>query len=175
MQHKLPGNGLPAQQRGVILIVSLVLLVMISLLALNSMQTTTMELKMTTANQQQSVALSLAEKTLDEAEQKIDEIVTTAGRFDFAQQGDGFYIGGTVNSESLDWDQLSTQPGTEANSAYIAQYVGTKTLPGESTKVQSGGLIYGSEAHVFQLTAKADAGKGSRRHIQSIYITQDAP
>lgn len=72
MMHELPLNSVPSRQKGVVLVVALVLLVAITLLSLAGMSTTTLELLMATNQQSRVNAFQQAEAGLDAVGSNLD-------------------------------------------------------------------------------------------------------
>ena len=172
------GKAGPGSQRGVSLIVALVMLIVLTLIGVSSMNTAIVELKMAGSAQQQSIALNRANETLRVGEEDIEAIVTNAAAFDFAASGDAYYVNAdNIDVYDIDWDGqgLKTIEGANPTDAYITEYLGYKTIPGESIKVGTDGRIVGGAVHTFRITARSSTGKGALRLVQSIYVTTSPP
>ena len=165
-------------QRGVSLVVALVMLLVLTLIGVSSMNTAIVELKMAGSMQQQGVALNRADEALRVAEEDVLAIVTDPAAFDFTVADDGYYVtADNINVHDIDWatEGLTSLPGANANDAYVAEYMGAKPIPGESVKVGTDGRIIGGAVHSFRLTSRSATGKGALRLVQSLYVTTAPP
>jgi type IV pilus assembly protein PilX len=168
----------PYAQRGVSVLVVLVMLLVLTLIGVSSMNTAIVELKMAGSMQQQGVALNRAEETLDVGQQDIDAIIANAAAFDFAAAGDGYYVNAdAIDVHDIDWaaQGLNATTGTNATDLYVTEYLGAKPIPGESVKVATDGRIIGGAVHTFRITTRSAAGKNALRLVQAIYVSDDPP
>ena len=172
--------GLPSQ-RGVSLVVALVMLLVLTLIGVSSMNTAIVELKMAGSTQQQGVALNRADEMLRVGEDDVLAIVTDPSTFDFTTAGDGYYVvTDDINLHNIDWagSGLNTIQGDNTNDVYVVQYMGEKAIPGESER-QGGntgkGEVEGGTVHSFVITSRSEAGKSALRLVQSIYVTTAPP
>lgn len=172
--------GLPSQ-RGVSLVVALVMLLVLTLIGVSSMNTAIVELKMAGSTQQQGIALNRADEMLRVGEEDVLAIVTDPTAFDFTTAGDGYYVvEDVINVHNNDWATagLNTIQGDNANDVYVVQYMGAKAIPGESERQGGGtgkGEVVGGEVHSFVITSRSEAGKSALRLVQSIYVTTASP
>jgi len=167
-----------ASQRGVSLVVALVMLLVLTLIGVSSMNTAIVELKMAGSAQQQGAALNRADEMLRVGEDDVLAIVTDTAAFDFATPGDGYYVtADNINVHDLDWatDGLKSIPGAVATDVYVTEYMGAKPIPGESVKVGTDGRIIGGAVHSFIITSRSETGKSALRLVQSIYVTTAPP
>lgn len=81
-----------ARQRGVVLIVGLVILLVLSLLALGSMRATTLEERMSNNTQDQQIAFQVAEAALREGELIVQQPMLPAFLAVDDAAADGFYL-----------------------------------------------------------------------------------
>ena len=161
-----------SRQRGVSLIVAMVMLIVLTLIGVSSMNTAIVELKMAGSMQQQSVALNRADELLRVGEQDIDVIVDAPAAFDFTTAGDGYYVAAdNIDVFDLSWSGLNPIEGATANDVYVTEYLGPKAVPGESVKVSTDGRIVGGAVHTFRITSRSATGKGALRLAQSLYVT----
>src|SRR5210317_476116 len=86
------GKAGPDRQRGVSLLVAMVMLIVLTLIGVSSMNTAIVELKMAGSSQQQGLALNRANEMLRVGEDDIIAIVNNPAPFNFAAGGDGYYI-----------------------------------------------------------------------------------
>lgn len=166
------------RQHGAALIMSLVILVILTLLGIASMNTANLQILMTGNAQYQTVALSRAEQVIREAEDVVDAIV--AGGAPPAKT-DGYHNITAGNDPEVDltgyaWPDNQTGDSTlVANSKYIIEYSGGKSLPPTTFKFINGKPIAGDNVYVFRITARTLATRGAVRLVQSIYVTIDSP
>ena len=165
------------RQHGAALIMSLVILVILTLLGIASMNTANLQLLMTGNAQYQTVALSRAEQVIREAEAVVDKIVAGGAAPAIT---DGYHNITAGNDPEVDltafsWPDNKTGTSAEANSKYIIEYSGAKSLPPTTFKFINGQPIAGDNVYVFRITARTLATRGAVRLVQSIYVTIDSP
>ena len=85
-------NSNQTNQKGVSIMVAMVMLLVLTLLGVSSMNSSIVELKIATSKQQQGIALNRAEELLRVSETNIDAILANPAAFDFASAGDGYYV-----------------------------------------------------------------------------------
>jgi type IV pilus assembly protein PilX len=178
MNYRTQTNPGPRSQRGVSLIVALVMLIVLTLIGVSSMNTAIVELKMAGSSQQQGVALNRANELLSVGENNVEAIVTDTAAFDFTTDGDGYYVtADDIDVFDLDWEAqgLTSIAGTNAGESYVIEYQGAKPIPGESVKVGTDGRIIGGAVHTFRITSRSATGKSALRLVQSLYVTLDPP
>lgn len=177
-QNSLPPAS-PSKQKGISILVTMVMLLVMTLLGVSSMKTAIVELQMAGSMQQEGLALNRAEEALRVAETDVDAIIADLTAFDFAAVGDSYYVNGdAVNVHQIDWVAqgiTSKQAGANAGDVYVTEYLGAKAIPGESVKVATDGRIIGGAVHTFRLTTRSATGKSAVRLVQSIYVSEDAP
>ena len=173
----LNGNS-PASQRGVSLVVAMVMLIVLTLVGVSSMNTAVVELKMAGSMQQQNLALNRADELLLIGEQAVQNIVDDPNAFDFDADNDGYYtLDDNVNVYNLNWagQGLTPNKGARDKEFYLTEYLGAKIIPGESAKIGTDGRIIGGAVHTFRITARSTTGKNALRLVQSIYVTETPP
>ena len=173
-----PGKAGPGRQRGVSLIVALVMLIVLTLIGVSSMNTAIVELKMAGSSQQQAIALNLANELLRVGEDSVAAIVEDAAAFDFSTADDGYYSkADNINVHNINWSAagLDSIEGADENETYIIEYLGDEAIPGESKKEGTDGRIIGGAVHTFRITSRSAAGKSAVRLVQSIYVTPSPP
>lgn len=165
-----------ASQRGVSLIVAMVMLIVLTLIGVSSMNTAITELKMAGSMQQQSAALNRADELLRVGENDVEAIVNNPSAFDFTAGGDGYYVtADNIDVYDLSWSNLNPIQGATANDLYVTEYLGPKAIPGESIKVSNDGRIVGGAVHTFRITSRSTTGKSAMRLVQSLYVTLSPP
>ena len=167
------------RQQGVSIIVAMVMLLVLTLIGVSSMNTSIVELKMSTSMQQQGIALNRAEELLRIGETNIDTILANPAAFDFAATGDGYYTNADgIDVHQIDWPTeglVSIKPDAGVDETYVIEYLGAKAIPGESVKIAPDGRIIGGAVHTFRITTRSVAGKGAIRLVQGMYVSELAP
>lgn len=165
-----------SRQHGAALIMSLVILVILTLLGIGSMNTANLQQLMTGNAQYQTAALSTAEQAIREAEVLVDGIVTGTAPPNLAG---GYHNvdGGApeVDLTVFTWPDDQTGDAAVANSKYVIEYSGSKSLPPTTFKYINGKPIAGDQVYVFRITARTQASRGAVRLVQSIYVTLESP
>jgi Tfp pilus assembly protein PilX len=154
------------------------MLLVLTLIGVSSMNSALVELKMAGSMQQQGIALNRADELLRVGELNIDGILNDPAAFDFAADGDGYYVNAdNIDVNNIDWagQGLSTIQGATANDIYVTEYLGAKPIPGESVKVGTDGRIIGGAVHTFRITTRSATGKNAVRLVQSIYVSTAPP
>jgi len=172
------GKAGPGTQRGVSLIVALVMLIVLTLIGVSSMNTAIVELKMAGSSQQQGIALNRANELLRVGEDRMEAIVTDPQAFDFAAADDGYYTkDDNIDVHNIHWadNGLNSIQGASSDEVYIAEYLGDEEIPGESRKEGTDGRIIGGAVHTFRITSRSAAGKSALRLVQSIYVSTSPP
>jgi type IV pilus assembly protein PilX len=169
-------NSGPTKQRGVSLVVALVMLVILTLIGVSSMNTAIVELKMAGSAQQQSRALNRADELLRVGEEEVLEIVEDPNAFNYGTDGDGYYLkADNIDVYDIDWDNLTSIEGATPEDVYVIEYMGAETIPGESLKIGTDGRIIGGAVHTHRITSRSATGKSALRLVQSIYVTDSPP
>ena len=166
-------------QKGVSILVALVMLLVLTLIGVSSMNSSIVEMKMSTSMQQQGLALNRAEELLRVGETSIDAILADPAAFNFAADGDAYYItADAIDVYQIDWPThglVSIKPDAGVDDTYVVEYLGAKAIPGESVKIAPDGRIIGGAVHTFRMTTRSVAGKGAVRLVQSMYVSEEAP
>ncbi len=177
-QINLPSTG-PSQQKGISVLVTMVMLLVLTLIGVSSMKTATVELKMAGSMQQEGLALNRAEEALRVGETDVDAIIADPTAYDFAAAGDSYYVNAdAVDVQQIDWAAqgiTAQQAGANASDVFVTEYLGAKAIPGESIKISTDGKIIGGAVHTFRITTRSATGKNAVRLIQGIYVSDDAP
>jgi len=169
----------PSRQKGISILVTMVMLLVMTLMGVSSMKTAIVELKMAGSMQQEGLALNRAEEALRVGETDVDAIIADPTAFDFAAVGDSYYVNAdAVDVHQIDWAAqgiTSKQAGANAGDVYVTEYLGAKAIPGESTKISTDGKIIGGFVHTFRITTRSATGRNAVRLIQGIYVSENAP
>ena len=162
-------------QRGAVLFMALIYLLVMTLLGVSGMNSSRMENLMAVNHQLQARTLANAELVLAMGEQKVEELVGTLSSIDWGAPGDAWYDRSDISAQHIDvqspdWD--FAYHAVTATSRYVIEYAGTRPVPGDDTPVDAAVTCQaGRCVQVFLVTAQADAGRGARRTVQSVYVT----
>ena len=156
----------PQKQRGVALFISLVLLLVLTIIGVSSVQTTSLEVRMTRNEHDTLLAFQAAESALRDAEvDLLDETSTadfdgTGGKYEIADLGvderylDGATWGGTNSVVA------AAVAGTAAPARYIIEYIGP-VLRDENAHQQEdpyAGSATVARVEMFRVTARGVGG-----------------
>ena len=186
------------QQRGAVMIVALIMLVIITLLAVSAVQTSNLEVLMATNTQARASALVDAENALVDGELYITTTYPSTPLFDWSDditggaldaEHDGFYtIGEGVAStvDDIDWSmpadgddpvgfQLSPDNCTLTSikcNQYALEYLGPYTTAGASLTMGAG-VAAGDKRYLYRVTGRGEFGSGGTRFVQSVFATME--
>jgi Tfp pilus assembly protein PilX len=147
-------SGLGAKQRGAVLLVAMIMLLLLTMFGVGIMETSSTQLKITTGLKNMSTALNAAENAIVVAERRVKKIVDDDTIEVFSDTY--FDVRGTYSAASLD----SVAEGTAA-----IEYLGFQRFDREETR----------GAHIFRITLKNSASDGTTRTIQTIYTVEPEP
>ena len=164
----------PNRQRGVAMVVSLIMLLLVSIVVLQAARSSNLEVLIGNNTQQSTTALMRAENSVTVGETFIENnFVGAPLGFDF-QKEDGIYLADQVEMYTTDWKDFNTEvEGSGYNKAeYVIEYIGAETATGSGIGLGGGGgganLIY-----LYRVSGRGDAGIGGARVVQTIYATAD--
>ena len=160
-------------QTGLALIMSLVILLVLTLLGVASMNTSSLQLLMTSNSQYQTTALNTAEDIIRDAEAAVNTLVGGG-----AAPATGYYNITAGNDTPIDLDAFIWSAGavtTSGSSQYIIEYAGDTTIDSASLAWRQSQGISGDTVSVFRITARSPASRGAMRYVQSIFVTIDSP
>lgn len=165
-----------ARQDGAVLFSSLIVLLVISVIALNAARSSALEMQIATNMQNGVEALANGEDSVLFAERYIQATHTQGGpTFDFTTDTtDGLYLIGGVDPETADWSAVSTEDVLDADgnitNRYVVEYLGTSSATGGSLAVGAGG---GAQIrHLYRITGLGVSAKGSVRIVQTVFATR---
>lgn len=170
--HRRPPS---ASQRGAILAVSLLLLLVVTIIGVAGMQVTTLQERMAGNTKSRSIALEAAEVAVRDAEEYLDAIVATS---DFDASGPYYSQGNAPDPfASATWsggsaEQFSgslTGLDSAENPAYFVEWVGTVTAQ-NSPQMNNYGQTTMPTVSGFRIVARGtDASGNARVYIESYY------
>jgi type IV pilus assembly protein PilX len=164
-------------QQGAALLISLILLLVLTFLGISSMQTTTLEERMTANQKDYYLAFEAAEYALTEAESQLYVLFSTGN---FAPTGpNGLFRDHDLTDRVwtiVDWAdpnkvQFVTNPGmTSLPPKYIVERMSIVTTEDAVNLGNEYGEQTGAtETTVFRVTARGESGKGSVVMLQSTF------
>ncbi len=174
------------QQRGAVMIVALIMLVVITLLAVSAVQTSNLEVLMATNTQARASALATAENSLVDGEIYITTTYPSTPLFDWSDDAgdvdeDGMYTIGDIDStiDDIDWtavpdpgdDPVGYQISANGNQ-YALEYLGPFTTAGASLTMGAGAGA-GDKRYLYRVTGRGVFGTGGTRFVQSVFATME--
>ena len=168
-------------QRGAALIVSLLILTVMTLIGVTAMSQSGLETLMAGNLQLQTSAMAGAENALSQSEKDVNRIVSDTTGFDFDDNTDGFYRfdrNNPIDPVTLiqSGSGFETLAGNTPPERYIIEYLGPRAVPGESIVIGRETPSTGREVHLFRNTALSfNDDNGTRRLVQSLFVTAEAP
>lgn len=162
------------QQKGVVLIVSIVILLILTFIALSTLQTSPIEEKISSNYRQSNISLQAADTTEREAETVVDNLVDISG----FTNSNGLYTSGNAPDPlaSGTWVGTASRSSTQtipgaATTRYFIELVGTFDSGTVSLNIYN----YGQDPNtgpvtVFRIVARATDSSGTAETIvQSFY------
>ena len=166
-------------QRGAVMIVSLIMLVIITLLAVSAVQTSNLEMLMATNTQARASALATAENSLVDGELWILTNYPGTPLFDWSADAgavdeDGKYILDDIVStvDDIAWTVVPAV-GYELSpngNQYALEYLGPYTTLGSSLTM---GVPGSDKRYLYRVTGRGVFGSGGTRFVQSIFATME--
>jgi len=174
MQKNITKLNTPPQQRGLALIMSLVILLILTLLGVTSMNTSNLQMLMTSNSQYQTSALNTAEEVMASAQDVVNTHIATGS----TTQPTGYYFMGVnavdeIDLSTFNWDGANV--GTVGSAKYIIEYSGNTTINAASLAWRQSQGIAGDTVSVFRITVRAPASRGAMRYVQTVFVTIDSP
>jgi len=179
--------GQSAQQKGAVLIISLILLLVLTMVVLSANREVVVQEKATAAIRESNVVFQVAESALMEAESYIDKNLKTDGGlaiFDDAGTG-GFYAEGKGPSNYLladTWqDDITKEAEKVVIDGYSARYfiedLGEMTVTGQDISLGLNNnynqTTVPPTAHVFRVVVRAEGRDGVPVRMVSGYYSTD--
>jgi type IV pilus assembly protein PilX len=166
MRIRQPRTVFPRRQQGVALFISLVLLLVLTIIGVSSVQTTSLEVRMSRNEHDTLLAFQAAESALRDAEAQLLGITSTAPFNDTAGLYEAVPLG-----EAENWQAAGTWTGgnsvlaevvegTAAPSRYIVEYIGP-VLRDENAYQQEdpySGAATVDRVEMFRITARGVGG-----------------
>ena len=151
------------RQRGISLVIALIMLLIMTVIGISAMNTSISKLKMTGGLQQQSTVANNTEQSLVLGERAANSIATNNGQF--------FHISDNINvNDKNRWKNAASGAG---GGNYIIEYLGERVKQGGS--LANGDEIPGDTIHVYRITARSEDSRGTTRMFQSLYLSNNGP
>jgi type IV pilus assembly protein PilX len=158
-----PGFKYPAKERGAVLFISLIMLLLITLVSFSVMETSTLEAQLATASEQKAISFQMAEASVSEATNSMANLNTA-------------YSAWLADESNPSWPSSnhaltgynSGQRVVSATGSSETRFLGNATTIGYSIRKGSAGLeTYYYEAEASTSLASSDI---SNTHIQGVYV-----
>lgn len=156
-------------EQGAVLVISLLFLLVTTIIGVASMQSTSLEEKMTGNMRDNDMAFQAAEAALRGAEKWLETVNNTGtfngsgGLYSIEDENDHLDVSASsaVWGSAIEYDTSNTLLNQQPQ--YIVQYVGIIPGPGgdKGTAVYKKGLRYGSDVSGFEVTARGVGQSGS--------------
>ena len=164
----------PSKQKGMALIVSLIMLLLMSLIVVNGARSAALELLLGNNAQHTAQALMRAEDSAVAAESLIELNYFSGPTVEFsANAGNGMYIVGEINVNTVDWTAYATgRTGYGDDSReYIVEYLGPAMTSGGSLSVGAG--VASNIRYLYRVSGRGASSRGGARVVQTIYATAE--
>jgi hypothetical protein len=169
-------TAMPPRQKGAALFMALVILLVLTLLGVFGMNLSRMENMMAGNNQFQATALSNAELAVSAAEQAMLDSLGGAKPACYYDTTE------TIDPTILHWDGVPaiipcdyTFASGDPTAAYVIEYANWGIDTDCSNAVGKGGGKAGCIHYDFVITAQADASRGAKRTVQTVYQAASPP
>jgi type IV pilus assembly protein PilX len=165
------------RQRGAVLMVSLVMLILVTLIGVAIMQTSNMEVVMVSNAQSRMTAMSEAENALVDGEREITTDYPGTPSWDWsAVTTDGLYTAGDFAGsivDVVDWndDVAGAYQTGPSGAKYATEYLGPYTTAGASLTMGAGGAV--DKRYLYRVSGRGEFGNGGTRFVESIFATTD--
>jgi Tfp pilus assembly protein PilX len=169
-------TAMPSRQKGVALFMALVILLVLTILGVFGMNMSRLENMMAGNNQFQATALSNAELAVSVAEQAM--LASLGG----TKPACYYVTTETIDPAIVNWDNdAAITPcdyifaNGDPTAAYVIEYANRGIDNDCSKAVGKGGGKAGCIHYDFVITAQADASRGAKRTVQTVYQAVSPP
>ena len=164
---------LPARQRGAILVVGLITLVVLTIVGLHASRNSAMGLIAATNSQESALAAAEDSAAIGERQTFANYGGSFPGDLSLDPL-DGYYEDGDVDLETLDWTQQNGiervfAPDGTLLAEFVVEYLGEGESAGES--VTLGGATVKSQ--LYRVSGRGVGARGTERIVQTIFAAQD--
>jgi len=160
------------RERGAVLAISLIFLLVMTLTAVTASEYSTLQLRIARNAQAEITTLWAVEGAIEEAEKLIADFVTTG--YTTPPQGVFWrHLDGEIFDPLVDpWMGAYITPRGDAE--YIIEYLGSQAITGESAALLPETAGAGPRIHLFMISARSKGEEGPRRIVQATYATLEA-
>ncbi|BFM08986.1 hypothetical protein GCM10025791_06620 [Halioxenophilus aromaticivorans] len=171
-------------QRGAVLIVSLILLLVLTMVVLSANRGVVIQERATNAVRESNVVFQVAESALLEAEAHINSVMAAAGVAAFNDNGtNGLYAEGKGPSDYLaktTWAKNNTKAAAQLSTAgysasYFIEHLGEMAMPGQNIGVDLNNNYKQADeipmANVFRVVVRAQGSQGTPVRMLSGYYS----
>lgn len=173
-------NNLSRKQRGAVLAVSLIVLLVLTLVVMSSTQNIVLQERMTAAVRDGHVSLAVAEAGVADAQAFIESRVDVS---DFSDSGGNGYFsldngpGNFFDEDEIDWSDASARQTSSTidglTSHYIIVDMGIVAVPAEDltgiNMMGYGQTTGGGDINAFQIVSRATGRSGTAERMVSTY------
>jgi len=161
------------KQRGAVLVISLIILMMLLIIGVSSARISGIELLIGANARDSMVSLLLAEDSALAGEQKVFNDFSGPPTINMGEADDGFYLDDSIDVLVVDWSSLAHELETRTglpSREYIVEYIGPRTIPGRSLTTGAGS----SDAirFLYRVSGRGSSNRGSARVVQTIYAAR---
>lgn len=174
-------------QRGAVLIVSLIILLVLTVVVLSANRGVVMQERMTSAIRQSNLVFQVAESGLIHAEQEIDALADLSGFTNFSATGaNGYYLEGNGPPNYLDKDALWNVDGKTLSAAniedgYTAKYfiesLGEVEVEGQNLDLTLNNNYsqtpVNPTAYIFRIVVRAEGTGGTPVRLVAGYYSRE--
>lgn len=168
----------PRAQRGVVLITALIFLVVLTLVAVTTVQNVNLQEQMTSSVRQGNIALEIAENGLRQAEGFLLDLPNSGA---FFSSGDGLYDRNEAPLPwSVGWDtdavrtgDVVTIDGVDYQTRYFIEFVGPFFEQDETGEITTGGALGAIGQNLgYRIVARGLGNDGVTERIVETYIAR---
>ena len=160
-----------AGQKGVALVVCMIMLLILTLGAVTTMRLSNSQLIITNSFQNELEAFIDAENSIRLGERDLDFNFAGAPALDFDLTDDGYYSADTLPAYSPDWDNITAESGGVSGAQYVVEYIGPAPAAESSLALGAGSAT--TMQFVYRITGRGDSSKGSVRLAQTIFSSTE--
>ena len=158
-------------QKGVALVVCMIMLLILTLVAVTTMRLSNSQLLVTNSFQNELEAFVDAENSIRVGERDLDLNFAGAPAVDFGLTGDGYYSADTIPAYTPDWDNITSESGDVTGAQYVVEYIGPAPAAESSLALGAGSAT--TLQFVYRITGRGDSSKGSVRFAQTIFSSTE--
>lgn len=166
-----PCNSTPARQRGAVMIVSLITLLVVTMIAVSSMRGSTLEEKMAGNTRDRNIAFQTAESAVREAEMFVESLVSMgnfgggSGLFRQTDAEPDYYDAATWSGSGRHVVANSIYGSYEAPRYFVKHFTTVTGTEGALNMSGYGDNKGTGDVTIFRITARATGGSGDSAEV----------